>query len=140
MKVRLSKEDKIRLLNSDAVYKIMQKILLRQNALHRQKEYFWVIGLNTKNDILYIELVSIGVLNQINLDPVEIFSFAVSKKCKKIILVHNHPSGDLKPSKADIALTKELERGAIYLKIEILDHLIIAEEKFFSFKDEGLIR
>ena len=140
MKVRLSKSDKIKIANSEDVYKIMLSILMRQNRLHRQKEYFWSIGLNTVSDIMYIELVTIGTLNKTSIDPVELFSFAVQKKCKRLILVHNHPGGSIKPSKADIALTQSLLKGAEYLKIDIEDHLIITEDNgYFSLAEDGLL-
>lgn len=140
MKVRLTKEQKIRIANSHDVYIIMHAILMRQNKLHRQKEYFWAIGLNTASDILYVELVTIGILNKASVDPVELFSFAVQKKCKRVILVHNHPSGQLKPSKSDIELTKFLQQGGQYLKIAIEDHIIITEENaYFSFVDNKLL-
>lgn len=132
MQVRLTKEQKIKIANSEDVYTIMRAVLMRQNRLHRQKEYFWVMGLNTANDIMYIELATIGTLNKNNVDPVEIFSFAVQKKCKRVILVHNHPSGNLTPSSDDIHLTHFLKTGGEYLKIEVLDHLIISEEGFKS--------
>ena len=118
----------------------MQAILMRQNKLHRQKEYFWSIGLNTISDIIYIELVPIGTLNANSIDPVELFSFAVQKKCKRLILVHNHPSGNTKPSKADIILTQSLQKGAEYLKIIIEDHIIITEDNgYLSFMEEELL-
>jgi DNA repair protein RadC len=139
MRIRIPKIGLKKITGPQDVFIIMQKILLRQNRLHRQKEYFWVIGLNTPNDILYIELAVIGILNTVQLDPVEVFSFAVSKKCKKLILVHNHPSGALKASPGDIRLTKSLMQGAALLKIEILDHLIISEEGFLSLKEEGVV-
>ncbi len=132
MQVRLTKEQKIKIANSDDVYTIMRAVLMRQNRLHRQREFFWIMGLNTANDIMYIELAAIGKVNSVNVDPVELFSFAVQKKCKKIILIHNHPSGNLTPSADDIHLTNQLKEGAKYLKIEILEHLIISEEGFSS--------
>jgi DNA repair protein RadC len=118
----------------------MRKVLLRQHRLHRKKEYFWTIGLNVKNDIEYIELLTIGILNQNNLDPVEVFNFAVAKKCKNIIVCHNHPSGELTPSPADIKLTDKIRKGAEVLNIQFLDHIIISESKdYTSFKEEELI-
>lgn len=132
MKVRLTKEQKIRIANSDDVYKIMQAVLMRQNRFRRGKEYFWVLGLNTSNDIMYLELVAIGKLNVVNVDPIEIFSFASQKRCKQIILVHNHPEGKLKPSAADIKLTSHLAIGAQFLGMKILDHLIISETDYKS--------
>ena len=66
----------------------------------------------------------------------EVFNFAVSKKCKKLILCHNHPSNSVDPSGEDIALTKRLEEGAKVLNIELLDHIIICEKKnFYSMAD-----
>lgn len=139
MNVRPPKDEDLRIGDSLDVFKIMQKILMRQNRLHRMKEYFWVIGLSTRYDIQYIELVAIGTLNQVALDPVEIFSFAVSKKCKKIILCHNHPSGDVTPSKTDKEVTAKLKKGSEYLGIEILDHIIISETEYYSLGEHNLI-
>lgn len=139
MKIRLTQSQKIHIANSEDVFKIMQAVLLRQNRLHRQKEYFWSLGLNTNWDIIYLELVTLGTLNQNNIDPVELFSFAVQRKCKNLILIHNHPSGNLKPSDSDIKLTKYLIQAAKFLKITISDHIIISEEKFFSMTDNCLL-
>lgn len=115
MKIRLPKEERIKITNSNKVYQVMLKILMRQGKLHRKKEYFLVMGLDTANRIQYIELATLGVLNQVCLDPVEVFCFAVSQKCKRIIVIHNHPSGTLKPSKCDIEVTKKLKEGGGYL-------------------------
>ncbi|MDO5970392.1 JAB domain-containing protein [Flavivirga aquimarina] len=134
MNVRISKDENTRIEDSYDIARIMRKILLRQNKLHRKKEYFWTIGLNIKNDIEYIELLTIGVLNQNSLDLVEVFNFAIAKKCKRIILCHNHPSGDTTPSIEDKNITKKIKKGADVLNIELLDHLIICDSKeFYSF-------
>lgn len=91
MNVRLPKDEAIRIANCEDIARIMQKVLLRQNRINRKKEYFWTIGLNTANDIQYIELVALSALNKVAIDPVEVFHIAASKKCKKIVLIHNHP-------------------------------------------------
>ncbi|MEM9078084.1 MAG: JAB domain-containing protein [Bacteroidota bacterium] len=130
MTVRLPKNEGRHISDAYDVARIMQKILLRQNKLHRNKEYFWTIGLNNQNDIEYIELVAIGTNNRMILAPVDIFSFAVAKKCKKVIFCHNHPSGNLSPSKADIQFTKDMDKAAIILGIKMLDHLIISENDY----------
>ncbi|WP_452598919.1 JAB domain-containing protein [Pontimicrobium sp. MEBiC01747] len=132
MTVRLPKDENIHIANTKDIARIMRKILLRQNRLHRKKEYFWSIGLNTNNDVEYIELLTIGTLNQNILDPVEVFNFAVAKKCKKLILCHNHPSGNTKPSEDDLKLTQSIMLGARTLKIELLDHIIISESKSYT--------
>ena len=129
MNVRIPRNEDIRIANSNDIARIMRRILLRQNRLHRKKEYFWSIGLNNSNDIEYIELLTIGSLNQNIIDPVEVFNFPVVKNCKKIILCHNHPSGNLEPSIEDYHLTRTIIDGARTLKIEVLDHIIISESK-----------
>jgi DNA repair protein RadC len=130
MNVRLTKEQKIKIANSEDVFAIMQAVLKRENKLSRQKEHFWVIGLTTANVISFIELVSLGSLNIAVVKPLDVFHLAAAKNLPKIILVHNHPSGNLTPSAADINLTQRLIAGAELLEIEVLDHLIISETGF----------
>ena len=132
MNVRIPKNEDTHVEGSKDIARIMRKILLRQNKLRRKKEYFWTIGLSSKNDIEYIELLTIGVLNQNSIDPVEVFNFAVAKKCKRIILCHNHPSGDTTPSLQDKSVTQRIKKGADVLNIELLDHLIICDSKEFT--------
>lgn len=139
MNVKLTKEQKIKVANSEDVFSIMREVLKRENRLARQKEHFWVIGLNVNNVIAYIELVALGSVSKIIVKPVEVFSFAVAKKCESVILVHNHPSGDLKPRKADIDLTKKLVNGSKFLEIKVLDHLIISTKEYLSFADKKLL-
>lgn len=138
MKVTIPKGAKAKVKSSEDIYTIMHAILMRQNKLRRKKEYFWTIGLNTSSDIMYIELISMGGLNETTVEPIEVFSLAVGKKCNRLILVHNHPSTNTKPSTQDLRLTKRLGYGAGILNITILDHLIITEENgYYSFADEG---
>ena len=136
MNIRPPKDEDLNVTHPEDMARIMQKILMRQNKLHRQKEYFWTIGFNTASDIVYIELVALGALKKVAVDPVEIFHIAVNKKCKKIVLVHNHPSGNLTLSDADKRFTRELMKAADILKIKILDHIIITETGYKSFINE----
>lgn len=139
MKVRLPKDKKLHIANTQDVFRVMQAVLLRQNKLHRQKEYFWSMGLNTNWDINYLELCTVGTLNMTHIDGVELFSFAVQKKCKKLILIHNHPSGNLKPSDTDLLITEYFKAAGAILGIEILDHLIISETGYFSMNDNKVM-
>src|SRR5262249_15198235 len=132
MQVRLTQAQKTKIANADDVYSIMKAILMRENRFARQKEHFWVVGLSPANVILYIELVSLGSIDQTVVKPVEVFSLAVTKKATKIILVHNHPSGELNASADDIQLTRKLKEGAALLEIDVIDHLIISEKGFKS--------
>lgn len=135
MNVPIKKSQKVKVKGSYEVYDIMQKILLRENRLRRKQEYFWAVGLNTANVIEYIELVALGKINVVNVRPVELFSFAVQKRCDKLILVHNHPSGQLMASDADKKFTKRIVAAANLMEIEIVDHLIITEKEYYSFLD-----
>ncbi|NKC12484.1 MAG: DNA repair protein RadC [Gammaproteobacteria bacterium] len=139
MNVRLSKDQKIKIGSPEDIYAIMQKILLRENRLGRAKEHFWVIGLTFKHQIAYIELVSLGSISAAIVTPLEIFSLAVSKKSPKVVLVHNHPSGSLEPSKVDRALTEKIVAGGKILEVAVLDHLIISETGYYSFAQHQLL-
>ncbi|MCL6267443.1 JAB domain-containing protein [Flagellimonas myxillae] len=132
MTIRLPKDEDKHISGTDDIARIMLKILWRQNKIHRKKEYFWTVGLNTANDIDYIELVTIGTSNRNIAEPVDILSLPVSKKCKKIILCHNHPSGKLEPSEQDILFTERITKAAAILGIEVLDHLIITENNYVT--------
>lgn len=138
MNVRLSDSDKIKILNSDDLYGIMQKILLRENKIDRNREHFWVVGLENNNRILFIELVSKGTINKTLVEPMEVFSLALQKRAAKIMLVHNHPSGELNPSVSDKDITDKLIQVGIIVATEVLDHLIITEKTFMSFESIGL--
>jgi DNA repair protein RadC len=95
-------------------------------------EVFAVLYLNKANKVNHFEIISRGGLTGTVADPRIILKIA-------IILCHNHPSGNLKPSKADEALTQKIKTAAAYLDIEVMDHLIVSEEGYFSFSDDGLI-
>ena len=137
MNVRLTKEQKIKVGSPQDLYDIMQKVLLRESRTGREKEHFWVIGLAASNKISYIELVSLGSISAAIVTPLEVFNLAVLKKSPRIVLVHNHPSGTLKPSRADLDITKKIVEGGKILAVEILDHLIISENSYYSYKENN---
>ncbi|SKC88867.1 JAB domain-containing protein [Ohtaekwangia koreensis] len=139
MNVRLSSSQKIAVLNSTDIFTIMQAILLRENKIRRNQEHFWVIGLNRANKILFIELVSLGATNRVEVKPAEVFRIAIYKSAVKMILVHNHPSGSIKVSEADRDFTDRMIKSGDMLAIEVLDHLVITEETYISFADKGIL-
>ncbi|MGE0567638.1 MAG: JAB domain-containing protein [Bacteroidia bacterium] len=139
MQVKLKKQDKIKLLNSGDIYAIMQKVLLRENKIERNKEHFWIIGLATNNRILYIELITVGTINRTIVEPMEVFSIALQKRSVKIVMVHNHPSGEMRPSEEDKDITDRLIQVGNFLNVPVLEHLIISETSFYSFNDSGLL-
>lgn len=106
---------------------------------NKQQEYFLTIYLDGANHIVDTKVITIGTLNQSLVHPREVFSYAIEKRCASIIVAHNHPSGILNPSTEDINITKRLEHSAKILGIELLDHVILSRDGFYSFKEEGLL-
>ena len=139
MNIRLKKSEEIKILCSDDIYSIMQKILLLENKIDRGREHLWTISLDTANKVLNIELVSMGSINKTIIEPMEVFSVPLQKRAVSIILVHNHPSGELKPSEGDKDMTDRLIQCGLIMHVPVLDHLIITEKTYFSFADNGLL-
>jgi DNA repair protein RadC len=102
-------------------------------------EEFWVLYLNHKNEVIKKENISKGGVSGTIADSKIIFKSAIEQLASAIILCHNHPSGNLSPSAADISLTKKLKETGIMLDTPVLDHLIIGEKDYFSFADENLM-
>ncbi len=104
-----------------------------------KKEFFKVLLLNTKNEIIMIDEVSVGNLNSAIVHPREVFTNAVRKSASSVILVHNHPSGNPNPSSEDVETTKRLVEAGRILGIEVLDHLIIGDGEYFSLRESSMI-
>ena len=102
-------------------------------------EHFVVILLNTKNKVLAVTTVSVGSLNASIVHPRELFQRAILANAASVVLVHNHPSGDPTPSPEDISLTKVLVEAGRLLDIAVLDHVIIGDGRFVSFKEIGVL-
>ncbi len=113
--------------------------LLQPLLADLKHEVFVVLFLNNSNKILHQETISKGGTKGTLVDPKIVMRKAIEQDANHIILCHNHPSGSLRPSRADVKLTQKLREGAQWLDIEILDHLIVSSQGFYSFADEGLI-
>jgi DNA repair protein RadC len=100
-------------------------------------EQFGVVMLDTKNHVVRVKIVSMGSLDSTVVHPREVFREAASASAAAIILFHNHPSGDPTPSQEDIALTKRLVEAGDIMGIEVLDHLILADQRYFSMREAG---
>jgi DNA repair protein RadC len=105
----------------------------------RKKEHFLVLYLNTRNQLLAKEFVSIGTVNASLVHPRECFEPALRVSAASVILVHNHPSGDPSPSEEDRELTRRLAEAGRLLGIDVLDHVIVAEHRHFSLQENGLM-
>lgn len=114
-------------------------LFLQAQLAYKSHELFIAIYLNNAQKILHHEIISEGGLTGTVADPRIIIKKALTYNATSIILCHNHPSGSLKPSKADETLTKKIRDAAILFDIKVLDHIIVSSEGYFSFADEGMI-
>ena len=112
---------------------------LKNELANKKNEYFYAILLDTKNVIISKEVISKGTLDASLVHPREAFKTAIKKSAKSIIFVHNHPSGDVNPSKHDFLTTRNLVDAGNILDIKVLDHIIIGDNDYYSFKKENLI-
>ncbi len=113
--------------------------LLKPELTDIPHEEFWILILNRANRVVKKCQVSQGGVSGTVADPKIIFKMALDELASGIILAHNHPSGNLTASQSDMGLTRKLKEGGKLLEVQILDHLILAGQKYFSFADEGLL-
>mgnify|MGYP001605293803 CR=1 FL=1 len=104
-----------------------------------KKEHFVIFFLDSRNQEIKREIISVGSLNANLVHPREVFEPAIRYLASHIIIAHNHPSGDTEPSQEDFEITKRLSEAGKILGIEIIDHVIVAKDKFLSFKEKNLI-
>ena len=107
---------------------------------HKTVEEFMIIYLNSKLYLIDEEIQQRGTINQVAIHPREVIKSAMDKGAAAIILVHNHPSGIVKPSQADIEITKNIVQAGSVVDISVLDHLIISKDNVYSFVQNGLIK
>jgi len=130
----LQVEERPRVMGSADAYEI-----LKADLLDIPHEAFWILLLNRANRVIKKHQVSQGGVAGTVADPKIIFKVAVEELASGIILAHNHPSGNLAASQADIDLTKKLKESGKLLDIQVLDHIIVGDKSYFSFADEGLL-
>ncbi len=104
-----------------------------------KKEHFMILYLDTRNQEIKKETISIGSLNASLVHPREVFEPAVRNTAAQIIIAHNHPSGDTNPSTEDIHISRRLVEAGKIMGIEVIDHVIVAKDNYFSFKEKGLL-
>lgn len=126
--------EKLEISNSNDAFKVFHPHLA-----DLLKEEFWIIFLNQRNKILGKSQLSTGGINFSLVDLRILFKQALEYSCSSIMIAHNHPSGNLKPSDADMKITKQISEAGKILNIQLLDHLIITQSNYFSFADENLL-
>jgi len=102
------------------------------------QESAWIIGLDTKNKVIFCDMLFLGGIKASNVDPIIVFKRLLTVGATSFIFIHNHPSGNPEPSKEDIATTEKLKRGADILGLELVDSIIIGDS-YFSFKGKYLL-
>ena len=127
-------EEKIKVTSSQTAYNAIKSKL--SDLPH---EEFWVIFLSRNNNVIKTDCISKGGVNGTVVDTRLIFKPAIECLASGIILAHNHPSGNLKPSQEDIHLTKKVKEAAKLIDMTVQDHLIIGDQVYFSFADEGIL-
>lgn len=111
--------------------------LFHEKLRDKKEEHFYVLMLSTQNNIIGEQFISKGILDASIIHPREIFRPAIRNACSKIILIHNHPSGNSTPSDEDLRITKQLTKNGDELGIKVLDHVIIGNGKFWSWAERG---
>ena len=134
------------MVKEEADRQTINRITSAQNVyslLHRystkEKEYFLLITLDGGSNVINQQVIHIGTLNQSLVHPREVFRPAIQDNAAGIIIVHNHPSGTLEPSRADVQITTRLKEVGKLVGIELLDHVIISKQGYYSFSDDGLM-
>jgi DNA repair protein RadC len=127
-------EEKVNIKNSHTAYELLYPVIGEL-----EHEEFWIIILNRAHKVIKTEKISQGGLTGTVIDTRMILKHALDKRATSLIISHNHPSGNRTPSEADINITKKIKNAAEIMDINVLDHIIIAGQKYFSFADEGLM-
>ena len=104
-----------------------------------EREHFIALTLNGAHRVIHTHVISIGTLNQSLVHPREVFYPAIQDRAASIIIAHNHPSGQLNPSRADEQITTRLKEAGKLLGIDVVDHIILSSEGYYSFQDAGII-
>lgn len=130
---RWNSHDKIKVTSPSVIANLMM-----DEMRYLDKEHFNIALLDTKNQVLSVENISIGTLNASIVHPRDVFSMAIKKNANSIILLHNHPSGDPQPSSEDINITHRLVDVGNLVGIKVLDHIIIGDNRYISFKEKNL--
>jgi len=113
--------------------------LVRPLVRDADREHFYCVHLSARNTVLEVTLVSVGTVNASLVHPREVFKRAIALSAASIILAHNHPSNDPSPSADDLDITSRLTKAGELLGIEVLDHVIVAEGSYTSFRQERLL-
>lgn len=108
---------------------------LIQHYADRKQEHFLCISINGANEVINIRVISIGLVNKTTVHPREVFADVITDRASAIIIAHNHPFGDIKPSEEDVKVTKQINESARLLGLNLLDHIIFNRKSYYSFAE-----
>lgn len=128
------KSESSKIISSDDVYNV-----IKQDIADLKHEEFWILCLRRNNTLIAKHKISMGGVSRTIVDPKLVFNMALKDLASSIVICHNHPSGNLKPSELDIQLTKNIHINARLLEIALLDHVIVTENGYYSFRDNNLL-
>jgi DNA repair protein RadC len=141
MSIKLTAQQKSKpIYTSQDVWDIIHPIHMRENKMRRQKEYFWLLGIDRERYLQVAELLAIGSDNRVHIKPADAFKAAIYKNADYVIFIHNHPKGKLEPSASDKDTTNRLMKAGEVVEIKIVDHFIINEAGYYSFEEAGLMK
>jgi DNA repair protein RadC len=144
MEVPLKKHQRIRVNGPKSIFIVMLDVLMREDQVGQDQEHFWVLGLANNNLILFLELVCLGNMNMVHVDPMAVFRVPLLKGAAKIVMIHNHPGThhlphDMNPSEGDNNVTERMIQVGKIIKLPVIEHLIISPTLFFSYKETGYL-
>ena len=137
--IRLENKERIQLVTPGDTFSLMKQILREIKGLDRDREHVWVISTDCASKIIEIDLVTKGAKDAVDINAKEIFCGPLKNRAAGIILVHNHPSGNVEPSKSDIETTGGLVWVGNFLDIPVKDHIVISSETYYSFKTNNIL-
>jgi DNA repair protein RadC len=137
VKVSVTKGDRVTITSPEKMVEVMRSIFNADTILWTEEVI--MVCLNRANDVVGYYRVSSGGFSGTVLDPRVVMTIALQNACSSIILAHNHPSGNLKPSDGDRSITEKIKNACAFFDMKLLDHLIITDESYYSFNENGLI-
>ena len=137
LSTRYAKEKLPKKVNFDSPQAVA--IFLQEKIGREKKEHFYLLALDSKNNLVKMNNVSTGILDASLVHPREVFREAIQASAAKVIIAHNHPSGDTEPSEGDLVITNRLVEAGKILEIAVVDHIIVTNTNFLSFKEKKLL-
>jgi DNA repair protein RadC len=133
------KDANLKVTSAVNVANLLQNWLLSLDDVDRDKEHFFTVLFDTRNNLKAVDVISVGTINASLVHPREVYKRAILESAVWLIIAHNHPSGDNEPSEEDLKVTERLVDAGKILGIELLDHIILGSKPYYSFREKGIM-